>query len=207
MLKKKIILLGAGTHINSVYEIAENKKYKFCGFVGNLKSKNKIVKRYKYLGKEKYLETINKKNFYLLIAIGENSLRKKIFEKYKKKNFNFTTIYHPSSVVSKNSVIKDGCSVHARVIINGKTLIGKNCIINNGSIIEHNCKIGNHTHIAPGVKIAGNVSVGENCMIGIGSIVKNGVKIGKNVVIGAGSVITKNLSPNKTYIKYSELLK
>ena len=44
-------------------------------------------------------------------------------------------------------------------------------------------------------------------MIGIGSIVKNGVKIGKNVVIGAGSVITKNLSPNKTYIKYSELLK
>lgn len=126
----------------------------------------------------------------ILIAIGDNNIRKKIAAKIKGS---FFSAIHTNAVVSTSSLIDNGSVVMAGVVINSSVEIGKHCIINSGAVIEHDCKIGNFCHISPNVSLAGNVYIDEGSHVGIGSSVIQGIKIGKWATIGAGSVIIKDV--------------
>lgn len=70
------------------------------------------------------------------------------------------------------------------IIINVKTIIGKNCVL------RHTTTIGN--------KYGGGESpvIGDNVNIGAHSIIIGDIKVGDNVTIGAGSIITKSIPDN-----------
>ncbi len=131
-----------------------------------------------------------KKNSKWVIAIGSNTIRKKIVQRLNAK---YSQISHKHSIVSHSSSIGAGSVVMAGVIINANSHIGEHCIINTGVIIEHDCNIRDFAHLAPRTIIAGNVEIGEGTFIGINSSVIPGVKIGKWVVAGAGSVIIEDI--------------
>ncbi|RDI58364.1 acetyltransferase [Flavobacterium glaciei] len=122
----------------------------------------------------------------MLIAIGDNSIRKKIAEYLGTA---FCSALHPKAIVSQYSKIDVGSVVMAGAVINAAVEIGKHCIINTGAVVEHDCLIANYVHISPNASLAGNVSVGEGSHIGIGATVIQGIKIGKWSIIGAGAVI------------------
>lgn len=198
--QKKIIFFGKGTHLKVVLEIASLNNYKIVGIVCDNQGKKKSINKIPILGDRKYLNRLNKKNNYFIVAIGDNETRKDIFNFLKKKKFKFTKLIHPTAVVSKKAKIKEGTIIAANVTINTDSIIGENSIINTAAVIEHDVKIGKHTHIAPGVKIGGQSYVGRDSLVGIGSTVRDKIKIGNNVIIGAGSVVVKNCLKKGTYI-------
>ncbi len=126
----------------------------------------------------------------LIIAIGDNLIRKKISQKNKA---NYIKVIHPQTVISPFATIGKGTVVMAGVIINSDSKIGSQCIINTRALIEHECVIGDFVHISPMASLAGNVAVGEGTQIGIGAIVIQGIKIGKWCMIGAGAVIIRDV--------------
>lgn len=126
----------------------------------------------------------------VLIAIGDNSIRKKIS---KSMNTHFHTAIHPKAIVSFFSEIGEGTVVMAGAIINPDTTIGKHCIINTSSVIEHDCVIQDYVHISPNVALAGGVIVEKGSHIGIGASIIQGVKIGRWAVIGAGAIIIEDV--------------
>ncbi len=132
-------------------------------------------------------------NDLLIITIGNNSIRKSVADNI---NMGYTKAIHPSSVISKNAVIKQGSVVMPGTIINTCTQVGEHCIINSGAIIEHDCVIGSFVHIAPNATLCGGITIGEGSLIGAGSVILPGVQIGKWCVVGAGSVVLKNLPDN-----------
>lgn len=72
------------------------------------------------------------------------------------------------------------------IIINGSTVIGRNCTIFHGTTCA--LKIGGNKH---GVPI-----IGDNCVLGPGCKILGNVKIGDNVFVGANAVVTHDVPSN-----------
>jgi sugar O-acyltransferase (sialic acid O-acetyltransferase NeuD family) len=194
-----VILIGYSGHAYVAYCIltsAGKNVYAYCD--NNAKENNPF--NLEYLGDENLENAFLalSKN-YFFIAIGDNIIRRKVYESLALKNTFPINAIHPTAIICPSVIINpSGVMVAAGAIINPLSTIGKAVICNTGCIIEHDCIIGDFAHIAPGAVLCGNVSIGENSFIGAGSVVKQGVTVGKNVIVGAGSVVIKDIPDNTT---------
>ena len=179
---KSIYIYGASGHGLVVADIA-----RACGY-GNIIFIDD--------GDNDYLtfdEIKNNKNIPIVLAIGSNLIRAKIFEKVENSGFDVVTLIHPSSIVSSSASIGKGTVIMPNVVVNANAILGKGTILNTSCIVEHECIIDDFVHISPNVALAGNVRVGKLTHIGIGSNVIQGIIIGNNAIIGAGSTVVKNI--------------
>ena len=134
----------------------------------------------------------------VLLGIGDNPTRAKIFQMLRSKGFSLPAIVHPSAVVSESVRIEDGCVVMPNAVINTDAMISEGVIINTGAVIEHDCVIEAFVHISPKAALAGDVKVSKFTHIGIGANVIQGIDIGESSVIGAGACVIKDLPSNIT---------
>jgi sugar O-acyltransferase (sialic acid O-acetyltransferase NeuD family) len=195
-MNKRIVLIGYSGHSYGCVEVAIKQGFSIVGYHDVLE---KVSNPYnlKYLGHEDNIDSNNRP----FIALGDNSIRRKIYEKLRSNNiFLNTSLIHSNTTISKSSLIEEQTFISAGVIINPQVKIGVGCIINTGAIIEHDCSIGKFSHIAPGAVLAGNVSIGSGCMIGANAAIKQGVKVGDNVIIGAGAVVLKDVNSNTIFV-------
>ena len=199
-MHKKVVIIGAGGHAKVIADIVIKSQDTLLGFLDdNLEKGKKVICDYSIIGKiseciqlQEQDETIE-----FIIAIGNNSIRKDISNKYK---LNYYTAIHPNAQMGLDTTIEEGTVIMANSCINSSAKIGKHCIINTGAIIEHDNIIEDYVHISPNVSLGGTVKVGENTHIGIGSTVKNNLEICKNCTIGAGAVVVKNIEGEGTYV-------
>ena len=132
-----------------------------------------------------------------IIGIGENIIRKEIYNKLRNLNgIEFSNVISRDAAVSKFTNLGNGNLIVAGALINHGVTIGNNSIVNSLASIDHDCIIGSNVHVAPGVNLAGNVCVGDDVLIGIGSSIAPNITIGKNCVIGAGSVVIRDIEAN-----------
>ena len=128
------------------------------------------------------------------IAVGDNSIRNKIYDQLFLEGIRFLNAIHPSAVIDASAELAAGCvMVAANVSINPLAKIGTGAICNTACVIEHECTVGEFAHIGPGAILCGNVIVGECSFIGANAVVKQGISIGKNAMIGAGAVVVKDV--------------
>lgn len=192
---KKIIIIGAGGHASVVIEIIESmiEAGNIIQIEGLLDDKEDITEfmGYKILDKIENINLYNDKNTEYIIAIGNNEIRKKIASTYK--NLKYFTAIHPTSSISKTSIIKYGSVVMPRVVINANSKIGSHVIINTGAIIEHDNNIGSFSHISPGATLCGGVEIGEETHIGANSTIIQYKKVGSKSTIGAGATVINDI--------------
>ena len=200
MLNKKIAIIGYSGHGLVVAEAAIAKGYNLKYYIEREETRVNYFKL-EYLGDEMHStsEAWNKPDQYIL-GVGDNLIRKKIVDRFTKRNKEIINVFHPSISLSKHISTGMGNFFSRHVSVNIGTRIGSYCILNTGSIIEHECLIHDFVHIGPGATLAGNVEIGKGSFVGANSVVKQGVKIGENVIIGAGTVIIKNVSDNTTVV-------
>ncbi len=193
-----LAILGTGGHAKSIFDIVKKKKiFFFDSKKKNFKVKNK---NFRVVGNLQTIMSYKKKISKVIIAIGDNKIRKKYYNILKKNKFKFTTLIHPKSYSSFGAKIGEGSVVMQGSFINTDSKIGNNCIINSNASIDHDCLIKDHTHICPGVIMAGNVKIGNNCWIGLGAKIIENCVIGDNVFVAAGTLVTKNVKSN-TFVK------
>ena len=202
-MKKKIILVGGGSHANSCAELIEQENmYSIQGIIDEKKPGKGILQKYKYLGGDLNLIKLNKSVKFAIVTIGHIDkplTRKKLFEKIEKLNFKVPVITSPLSLISKNSKIGIGTMIFHNVIINSNVEIGENCIINNKALIEHDVEIGDNSHISTGCLVNGSTKIGSNTFIGSGSIIKNNITVGNNCFIRLGPIVSKNIPNNSRF--------
>lgn len=200
MYDRKIILVGYSGHAFVVVETALDNQLNIIGYAEKKMSVDNFFKL-DYLGCEtdgdfKGWEI----DADFLIGIGDNLVRKKIFELLTEKGKKVITLKSPSASISKYAVIGNGVFISRNVAINAFARIGDNVILNTNCIIEHECIIDNNVHIAPGAVLAGSVQVGEGAFIGANAVVKQGISIGKNVIVGAGAVVINDIPDEKKVV-------
>lgn len=132
-----------------------------------------------------------------LIAIGNNSVRRKIAERLKVR---WATVVHPTAVVSPSASIGVGTVIMPRAVVNAGASVGSHCIVNTAAIVEHDNVLGDYVHISPNAALGGTVHVGELTHIGIGASVRNNINICGGCTVGAGAAVVKDITAPGTYV-------
>jgi sugar O-acyltransferase (sialic acid O-acetyltransferase NeuD family) len=125
-----------------------------------------------------------------VVAIGDNSVRKKVADNTKHA---FTNVIHPSAMISPFAKQGVGNMILHGVIVQAHTQLANHIIVNTGVQIDHDCVIGDYVHLAPGVVICGTVQIDTGAFVGAGTVIIPGKKIGKWSIIGAGSVVIRDI--------------
>ena len=129
----------------------------------------------------------------LVVAIGENEVRREVFLKMASAEERLVPALHPRATLAADVTLRAGTVAAAGVVVNPGSTVGSNCILNTGCTIDHHNDIADHVHVAPGSHLGGDVSIGEGTLIGIGAIVMPGCSIGSWTVVGAGAVVVEDL--------------
>ena len=139
------------------------------------------------------------RNKKMIIAIGDNRIREKIYLQIKDL-CKFETMQHNSAYVSRFAEIGEGTVIMPQVCINAEVKIGKHCIINTAAVIEHECLIEDFVHISPKASLAGNIIIRKGAHVGLDANIIQGVTVGRNAVIGAGTVVLHDVPDNAVVV-------
>ncbi len=136
----------------------------------------------------------------LIVAVGHNHTRQRLFEQLQRQGESFAIARHPSAIVAADVTTGPGSMICAGVIINPGTSIGPNVILNTACTVDHHNQIGAHVHIAPGSHLGGNVRVGEGALIGIGATIMPGQKVGAWSIVGAAALVNRPVLNHTTVV-------
>ena len=193
---RKLIIFGGGGHAEVVADIAMKNGYEIEGFLDDNESISEVI-GIKKIGKvSDCLDYKDACDF--AIGIGNNAVRKKIFETYP--DLSYVTLIHPTASIGINVEIKKGTVVMPMTVVNACATIGEFCVINSSAVVEHDCRVGDFCLIAPNATVCGVCNIGNEVYMGAGSVVKQVINICDNVTTGSGSVIVKDITEPGTYI-------
>ena len=198
-MRKPIIITGAGDHARVLLDNLLENDFKVIGLTDKNIKKGTLVYGVPVIGDDNSVLEYNPQEITLVNGIGSTkdlNLRSKVYNFFKNNGYTFSSVIHPSAVVSRRATLGEGVQILAGVVINTEAQIEENSIINTNSTIEHDCHIGKNCHVAPGCTLSGGVFVNDNTHIGTGSSIIQGINIGKDVLVGAGSVVIKDIEDN-----------
>lgn len=128
-----------------------------------------------------------------VIAIGNNSQRRKIFDKLLASGFAIPSIVSPAAYVDDTAKLGVGVFVGPLAFVGPMTSVGENSILNTSCVVEHESIVGKHSHIAPNATIAGRCIVGDEVLVGLNATLLPNVSVNSNSTIGASSLLTKSV--------------
>jgi len=199
---QKYVIYGASGHGKVVADILEKSDASVIGFLDDDSQKwRQDFFGYKVFNYSEFMTT----DFFhdeckIIIAIGDNFVRKILAEKLADNGIKFGKAIHPSAVIGKNVIIGEGTVLMANSVINAETQIGNHCIINTSASVDHDGLIGDFVHLSPGCHLGGGVKVGELSWIGLGASVIQNIEIGRNTIIGAGAVVIHSVPNDKAAV-------
>lgn len=199
-----LLILGASGHSKVVAEIAlETGQYSELAFLDDCCSGNPVSSHflgYPLLGPLSliYDPLIRSSYHRAIVAIGDNSLRLKYFQKLVSHGYETPSLIHPSSFVSRTSTIGPSVVVCPLACVQSEAVVGSSSILNTGASVDHNSCLHEAVHISPGARLAGGVTVGSCSWVGIGASVIQGVRIGSGVTVGAGSTVLRDVADGLT---------
>lgn len=196
---EKVLILGAGGHAKVVIATAKACAVHVTGILDDDEQK---------LGTELFGVNVLSglpdlhcfAGHQCVVAVGDNVVRRRVFEQWRWRRISWRSLIHPSAVVDMSVTIGDGTVVFAGATLQVDVSVGDHCIINTQASLDHDCSLGDFVHLAPGCHLAGNVTVEDGAFLGIGSSVVPGVRIGKNAVVGAGAVVLRDVPDNTTVV-------
>jgi sugar O-acyltransferase (sialic acid O-acetyltransferase NeuD family) len=201
-MKDRIIVAGSGNLTTEIYESALLLGFEviILDVLGNSTLANvEIIRPHDVTDEFRVLPIImgwvSYPEFDSLSFLEQNRQnRMKLFEDVQEMGFrNWTSIVHPSAVVSISAEIGLNVFVGANCTISFNSKISSNTRIYRDVSIGHDVTVGSFCYVAPGVTIAGLACIQDSVFIGAGSILINGVNVGKGASVGAGSLVTRDV--------------
>lgn len=193
-LVMKIVVIGAGGHANVVIDTLKlAAEHEVVGVVADDRAASEVLGIPLIGGDEVVPRLLASGIQGFLVAVGDNTARRRLFDFATRHGLAPVCAIHPSAVVASGVHIGSGVAMMANSVINSASYIEDNVIVNTGATVDHHAWIGPDVHIAPGCHIAGRVRVGAGSFLGVGVSVIPEITIGERVVIGAGATVFKDV--------------
>ena len=134
----------------------------------------------------------------VIIAIGANSVRRKIVERLALNAGQYATAIHSTAVISPSAAIGYGTVLMPGAVVNAEAAVGNHAILNSRSVVEHDCIVGDYVHIASGAAAAGLAKLGEGALVETGASISPMKEIGQWSVVRAGSAVMDDVESFST---------
>lgn len=204
MRDSPVIVVGAGGHAVVVADALLAAGRSVLGFIDPaVNMHGRFLCGLPVLGGDEYLSQHNCGEVVLangIGSVGDPSIRKCVQQRLQGSGWRFSSVIHPSAVVSPFSVIAPGVQLLARAVVQPNASIEEGCIVNTSAIIEHDVAMGSWSHAAPGAVICGGVRLGTCCHVGAGAVVMQGIQLGPKTLVGAGAAVVKYFEGQGTLV-------
>lgn len=173
---KKLLIVGAGGHGRCCLDVAR-ECYDYIAFLDD-NNINKIINDCKVIGYINDMKLYYPEYKDIVIAIGNNKLRKQLADKAAEIGYNLISLISKKSTVSKYAVIDKGTVVFPNAVIEANVTIGKGCIItanttiNHDAVIEDYVLVYSNTVIRPNTLTGSYSRIGSNCTVAFGTRIK-----------------------------------
>ena len=201
MSNKTRFLVGGGGHGRVLLDALISSNKNVSGIIDSKFELGTKIFGITVIGGDDLLNSINPETDELINGLGSTgnlTLHRDLFDRLSSRGFIFCGAIHPSAIISRDCEIDKTAQIMAGVVVQNRTVIGKNVILNTRSSIDHDVSIGDNSIISPGVVICGSVKIGKNVFVGAGAVIIQGVKIGNGCIVGAGTVVRHNISDSLT---------
>lgn len=201
---RRILILGAGGHGRVILDILlQTGCHDVAGFLDNNPDiHGRRVDGIPVLGSIHELPLLADQFSIdgVIIAIGDNGVRRGLARQIEATGLDLINAIHPSAALARNATLGRNVVVAAGVVVCAHCQIGDSVILNTGCIIDHQTMIGEGSHICPGVRIAGRVKVEPGVFIGIGATVVPKITLGCEAIVGAGAVVIEDVPSLATVV-------
>jgi sugar O-acyltransferase (sialic acid O-acetyltransferase NeuD family) len=199
MAKKKIVIFGGGGHGKVICDILLEAGEKVLGFLDeDAGKKGSKVCGLPVLGS--WDAVAGRKDVAVALGIGNNHIRRKVYERAKKEKLAVAQAVHPRAAVSRFAQVGEGVVIMAGAVVNPYAILETGSCVNTGATVDHDCTLSAFAHLWPGAHLAGTVFVGEEAYIGTGVSVIPGIKIGSRAVVGAGAAVIRDVPEGVTVV-------
>lgn len=198
-MKKALIIYGIGKFAEYVGYVFENdSEYEVVAYC----IEEEFLKHDSFCNKPlTSFENLNNNyppvDFSIFIAVGNNKVRERLFNRAKELGYDFASYisskssYWENLKTGKNVFVDEGCVLQPFITISDNTILFT-------SQIGHHTRIGKHTLIS-GSKTGGNVKIEDFCYLGLNASIKQNVEIAANTIIGMGCIIEKDIPVSSVF--------
>ena len=165
---EKLLLVGAGGFGRVVLEHASGLYD--CAFLDD--GDSAVVDGTPVIGKTSEMAKFYGDYKLLLVTIGNNKLRERLYQEAATIGYTFPNIIHPTAYISP----------HAH--------IGSGCVILNNAVIQNNARCGDGCILNPGVELHHDSTIGLYCLIYTNSVVRSLTHVGDRVWIGSNVTVS-----------------
>lgn len=205
-VNKQCLIIGCGSHCHAVISAIHSAGgYSIAGIIDTCSpcNPNEDKLGYPVIGEvsDPKIQKLMLENFAIFLAIGDNTLRARLFYQLDKAGMHLPNVMASSAIIDSSVLLGKANYIGHRAVINAGARIGNNTILNTGAIIEHDAQVGDHCHLAPASVICGAVNVEDYCLIGAGAVVIPKLNISQQSVVGAQACVTSSINTTgKTWV-------
>jgi len=167
---------------------AQGEKYNWTigGVLDHSPHRNEdAVSNWPALGTEDTYEF--KPNDYVVIAIGEPKIRRKIGMKLIERGAKFFNIIHPTAFLAETAKIGQGVIIGPSCYVASKTVLHDQVVMHATSQVGHDSNLEAYSVLCPYSALSGFCNVGEACFLGTGAAMAPQTSIGAHSKVAAGS--------------------
>jgi sugar O-acyltransferase (sialic acid O-acetyltransferase NeuD family) len=191
-----MLIFGAGGHARKVINVAGRLNLTVYGYVST-EPPGTVIHGHTVLGYlAHYLESTDLLAMRTHIAIGETSVRQRIYATIESHADKLLSLISTASTVATDAVIGKGTFVGDCAVVQSGARVGICTLIDTAAVVEHDANIGDFVTVSPGAIVCGGVTVRNGAILGAGATVIQNVSIGENSLVGAGSVVLHDVEPN-----------
>lgn len=185
---EKLLIIGAGGFGRVVLEHA-SKEYE-CAFLDDGLAVGAIIDGVAVIGKTNDMGRWFGEYDKLIVSIGNNNLRERLYAEAESIGYSFPNIILPSAYISPHAHLADGTILLNNAVVQNGAKAGRGLIINPGSELHQDCIVGNNVLIYTNSVVRSLTHVGDRAWIGA------------NAVIGTGAIV-----PNDGRVEDGEVVK
>lgn len=185
---EKLLLVGAGGFGRVVLEHASTLFE--CAFLDD--GDTSLVDGIPVIGNTNDMERFYGEYKLLLVTIGNNKLRERLYKEAANIGYAFPNIIHASAYISPHAHIGQGCVILNNAVIQNNAKCGDGCILNPGVELHHDSSIGNYCLIYTNSVVRSLTTVGDRVWVGSSATIATGAIVPEDSLIEDGRVVPKN---------------
>lgn len=193
MSENNLLIIGAGGHGRCCADIAKAmNQFDKISFLDDV-AVDTIVNDIHVIGKVDELSSFYSEYKNAVVAIGNNSVRRKLMKQCEDIGYKLVNLIHPFASVSSYATLGKGNAVFPYATIEVNAIVKDGCILCSGCVINHDAHLESYCLVYSNTTIRSNTYIGKETRIGSNCCVCTNVTINDCNDIADGMIIRKSI--------------